>query len=492
MSMSVRRLIPVLALLALALPGVASRAAADDSEKELTPNAHYMSGNLYFQQKVYDKAEKSYRNAVMGDSTNAQYRSRWANALCEVGKVRLGDASALPDAAKRIESIRALAPLYAEASRQFERAIALDPDKMTAEAGDNRAHYWVDTYKQAQTLFKNSAFEDALEYYKLLTVLDASDPQGLFQVGYTMDKLGKSKEGVKTANEAKALAQKRIAEMGDCSQFKSRQRQADCKKKIEGFQVVSKNVDSFTRARNVAIAEQAFGEFQAIPADKLEERRTALLDAEKHYKLGLEQDPSLVNARFNLGNVYFAMAKTYEVPKPDTTNANKYYRSAYGTFDQIAAADSVAKQTRIDATFNSASAAFAAGDWKKSMETYKSYINLNCQDAEAFLQIALCYQELKLNAERAPYYMTSNALSKQAEKVNLIEVKTTLANRFPGSDATKALAELGDPEDVKRFQASKDAPEVLTLFWWSKGLVRHYLDGKQQGEVKFTPCAQAK
>ena len=492
MSMSVRRFIPVLALLALTLPGVASRAAADDAPKELTPNAWYMSGNLYFQQKVYDKAEESYRHAVMGDSTNAQYRSRWANALCEVGKARLSDASSMPDPAKRLEAIRSLKPLYAQADQQFDKAIELDPDKMTGEAGDNRSHYWVDMYKQAQALFKNDAYPDALEYFTLLTVLDPSDPQGLFQVGYTEDKLGKPKEGVATANEAKALAQKRIEEMGDCSQFKSRQRQAGCKDKINGFELVVRNVDSFTRARNVAIAEQAFAEYEALPADDLAGRRAALLDSEKHYQLGLEQDPSLIYARFNLGNVYFAMAKTYEGDKPDTLNTHKFYRSAYRTFDVIAGADSVTAQTKIDATFNSASAAFSAGDWKKALDTYKSYINLNCRDAEAYLQIALCYQELKQNAERAPYYMTSNALSPKAEKVNLAEIKTTLTNRFQGSDAEKALTELGDPEEVKNFRSSKETPVVLSMIWWSKGIVRHYLDGQQQGEVKFTPCGSTK
>ena len=491
MSMSVRRFIPVLALLALATSGFVTRAAAEDA-KELTPNAWYMSGNLYFQQKVYDKAEDAYHHAVMGDTANAQYRSRWANALCEVGKLRLAETPNMPDTAKRLEAIRGLSDLYAQAYAQFEKAIALDPDKMTGEAGDNRAHYWAEMYKQAQTLFKNSAFEDALEYFRLLTVLDPTDPQGLFQVGYTLDKLGKSKEGVNTANDAKALALKRVADMGDCSQFKSKQRQAECKKKIDGFQIVVRNVDSFTRARNVAIADQAFEAFSNLAETKVDERHSLLMDAEKHYKLGLEQDPKLVGARFSLGNVYFALAKTYEGAKTDTAGANPWYRSAYRTFDQIAAADSVAQETKVDATFNSASAAYAAGDWKKALDAYKDYINLKCREGEPYLQVALCYQELKQNAERAPYYMTYNALSPKGEKVNLAEAKTTLANRFQGSDAAKALTELGDPDEVKNFLASKDAPEVMTLIWWSKGIVRHYIEGKQQGEVKFTPCGATK
>ena len=62
------------------------------------------------------------------------------------------------------------------------------------------------------------------------------------------------------------------------------------------------------------------------------------------------------------------VAKTYEEPKPDSANANPFYRSAYRTFDTIAAADrsrTVVRDThrprsRIDASSGRSSAKNAA------------------------------------------------------------------------------------------------------------------------------------
>lgn len=488
MSMRVRQLVPVLGLSAMALTAAFSVAGAQEDAKELTPNARFMSGNLYFQQKVYDKAEEQYRHAVLGDTVNAQYRSRWANALCEVGKERLEAAAALPDPARRIQALRDLAVIYSQAQQQFARAIELDPGKQTDEAGNNRSHYWVEMYKQAMTLQKNSQFSDAVEYFELLTKLDPNEPEGLFQVGYTLDKMDQPKKGVEKASAARARAVQRIADLGDCSQFKSAKLKKDCQTRIKNYQTVIGNVDRFTKSRFVAIAGEAQNAADQLPKDKLSERRAALTEAESYYLQGLQADRSLINARFNLGNVYFGLAQSFEGGKADTASARANYRKAAATFDTIAATDSLERDMMINALFNSASASFSAGDWKKALTTYKAYIDVVCNEADPFLQIALCYQELKMLAERAPYYMTYNAMTSKAEKVDLIEIKTTLKSRFPGSDAENALAELGDPAEVKRFQAKSDAPEVTSFFWPGKGIVRHYIDGKQQTEVKFKPC----
>lgn len=492
MLMRVRRFLPVLGLAAMALTAALSVAGAQEDSKELTPNARFMSGNLYFQQKVYDKAEEQYRLAVLGDSTNAQYRARWALALCEVGKERLAAATSVPDPARRVQALRDLHAIYSQAQAQFAKAIELDPGKQTEESGNNRAHYWVEVYKQAITLQKNAQLEDALEYFDLLTKLDPNEPEGLFQVGYTFDKLNQPKKGVDKASAARALAVKRIADLGDCGQFKSARLKKDCQTRIKNYQTVISNVDRFTKSRFVAIAEEAFDAAEALPKDKLDEKRASLLESESYYRQGLEADPKLVNARFNLGNVYFGLARSYEGAKTDTASANGYYRKAAATFDFIAGADSLGRQMKVDALYNSASASFSAGDWKKSIAAYKAYIDMDCRERDAFLQIALCFQELKQLADRAPYFMTYNAMGPQAEKVNLAELQTTITNRYPGSDAEAALTELGPPDDVKRFQAKSDAPEVTSFFWTGKGIVRHYIDGKQQAEVKFAPCVPAK
>lgn len=492
MLMRVRRLVPVLGLAAMALTAAFSVAGAQDDSKELTPNAWFMSGNLYFQQKVYDKSEEAYRNAVLGDSTNAQYRSRWANSLCEVGKERLAAAASVPDPTRRMQALRDLAAIYGQAQQQFSRAIELDPGKQTEEAGNNRAHYWVEIYKQAITLQKNAQFEDAVEYFDLLTKLDPNEPEALFQVGYSLDKLNQPKKAVDKASAARALAQARIATLGDCSQFKSARLKKDCQTRIKNYQTVIGNVERFTKSRFVAIAQAALDAAEALPKEKVDERRAHFNESESYFRQGLDADPSLVNARFNLGNVYFGLARSYEGAKPDTGRANPNYRLAAATFDRIAAADSLARQMKVDAIYNSASASFSAGDWKKSLTSYKAYLDLVCTEADPFLQIALCYQELKMLAERTPYYMTYNAMSPKGEKVDLVEFRTTVKNRFPGSDAEKSLTDLGEPTEVKRFQAKSDSPEILSCFWPARGVVRHFLDGQQQGEVKFAPCSTGK
>ncbi|HEX7880085.1 MAG TPA: hypothetical protein VF720_11785, partial [Candidatus Eisenbacteria bacterium] len=214
--MTQRRLAAVRsALLALGL--LASGLANAQEDKALTPNAHFMSGKLYLSQKVFDKAEHEFAAAVEGDTANAEYRTYWATSLCEVAVMNLGSASSISDAAERRTALKAISDQLAEASRQFDRAGAMDPRKQASAAEDNRQHYWVDIYKQGLALIEAKRYEDAIDVFGLTNTLDPKDPSGVFQVAYANRQLGNTGEAVATAKRAKEMAQARLGELGDCS-----------------------------------------------------------------------------------------------------------------------------------------------------------------------------------------------------------------------------------------------------------------------------------
>jgi tetratricopeptide (TPR) repeat protein len=458
------------------------RASADD-EKELTPNAHYMSGKLYMSQKVYDKAEREFRAAVEGDSTHAEYHAMWANSLSELAKMKLASTASVSDRDAKLEAVRAVGPLYQNAQVEFAKAIAMDP-KGADEFEKNRLHYWVELYQLADARFKAPDYEDALELYKLTTILDPKEPTGVFWVGFTLAKLEKTMEGVQTALQARAMAEERIAELGDCSQFKSQKKKGECAKRIQNMKTIQNNVDNFTKSKNYELGKDQMN--RAVTEQDVAKKRERFLAAIDYFEKALTQDPTLLGVRFDKADAQFKLGQTFE--ESDTTTAHKHYRSAATTFLEIAADDSTEADARKDARYNAIMALYQSSDWAGLLPLLKVYIDVDPHDADIWRRIAKTMAELDRNSEAFSSLMTANALGEQGEPVDKNQSMNTVKNLYGQSAAAKALQELGEPEEVRSFQeTSENGREITTWIWWTKGQIRHYVDGTQVGTVSFAP-----
>lgn len=480
MTMRYRCLIPVLVWSGLACLLVPPAPA---QEAGLTPHAHFMSGKLYFTQKVYDKAEREFQLAVQGDSTQAEYRVLWANAMCEVARQTLADATGQRDPAARAKAIQQLATVYQTAADQYSKAAATDPKKQGEASADNRLHYWVDLHNQAVELFKLKKFETALEINKLMTYLDPREPRGFFGMARTMDQLGETKVGVILADQAKGLADERIAELGDCGQFVSKKRQKDCKDQIKNYEKFKLDVDNFTRAKYVALGQEALRLSQDEP--NIDNKRKYLEETIMFFKKGLEQDPSLIGTRFDLGNTYYALAQTWdESGARDTSSAFPSYREAARIFLQLVGNDSTPADIINDARFNAGQALYSAANWSAAVPVLRGYIAVFPKEPATYNLVAQCLAELKRPAEAAAYTRMVGALLK-GDQVPVNESITTARNLYGDSDMTKSLAEMGNPEEVRSVQERGTDETVITWIWWARTEARHYIKGVQVGVVKF-------
>jgi tetratricopeptide (TPR) repeat protein len=474
-------------LLAFSFAATASLAAAPvraDEEKALTPNAHFMSGKLYLSQKVYDKAEREFKAAVDGDSTKADYHGHWATALSYLAKERIAASSQITDRAAKLEAVRAVGPLYETARAEFEKAMVLDPKKADDQE-TNRLHFWVELYQLADASFKRGDFEDALELYKLTTVLDPKEPTGVFYVGYTLSKLDPPQtiEAVKMTVKARDMAAEKIAELGDCSQFKSNKKKNDCQKKIKNLETIQTNVENFTKSKNVELGRY-YMDLSKTEQD-VAKKRENLSTAIGYFDKGLEQDPALTGVIFEKADALFKTGQTYD---GDAANSSKYYGDAATVFLSIADNDSLDAETRNNARYNAIMAMYAGANWQGVVPQMKMYIDADPKDQDIWMRLAKASSELKENKEAAQYLMTANALGAKADAGVVVESVNTVKNLYGTSDAARAHGELGDPEEVRVYEESSEGGHrVITWIWWKKGQIRHFVDGVQVGQVSFAP-----
>jgi tetratricopeptide (TPR) repeat protein len=336
----------------------------------------------------------------------------------------------------------------------------------------------------ALTDAKDKNYGTALEVYKLLTFLDPREPRGFLGVAVTMDHLGEAKVAVILAGQAKDLADQRVAELGDCSQFISKRRQSECRKEITTYEKVRSDVDQFTRSKNVALGREAMA--NADGESNIENKRKYLDEAVMFFKRGLDQDPNLLGTRFDLANTHFMMAHTWDIASTDTSKANPNYREAARMFMELVANDSTDAETRDAAHYNAGQALYAAGSWARALPVLQVYITTHPRDPETYPLVAKCLVELKRPAEASAYIRMFSALSK-GEAVPANESVSTARNLYAGSEMVKSLDELGNPEEVRSLLERETNETVTTWIWWGKTEARHFIKGIQVGAVKFAP-----
>ncbi|HEX7879151.1 MAG TPA: hypothetical protein VF720_07055, partial [Candidatus Eisenbacteria bacterium] len=271
----------------------------------------------------------------------------------------------------------------------------------------------------------------------------------------------------------------------DCSQFKSSKGTKDCKTRVENMNKIIRNVDSFTRSNNVKLAEDelAKAEKAADPAAK----RAAYASAIGFFEAALQQDPKLNGVRFDLANTHFATAESFAAEN-NKSEANTSYIKAAEIFTTLADNDSVEAETKNLALYNGASALYSAEEFAKASPLFRRYIDVAPREVAPWRLAGSCIIENR--AEAIGYLSMGNALSDKAVTTPVDESVGTVRNLYAASAAAKALAELGNPEEVRTFTDEKNGGQVVTTWiWWSKGQARHYLNGDELGKVSFRAAA---
>jgi len=443
-----------------------------------------MSGKLYLGQKLYDAAEEQIRLAVEGDSTKAVYRAWWGIALCEVAKERLTATASIPDPAERIAAIRAVEPLYAEAHAQFANAAELDPDEMPKFCDENRVHYWVDGFKQAEALFRNHNYEESLAFLEELAVLDPAEPQGFLTMAYCLDNLHRPAEAVDRAQAAVEKAMAAIA-VADCDKLRTKKARLDCTRRLEQHHQIVASVDDFLRSRNLVLGNAAFD--ASLSDTTVAGRRGHLGEALIYFEKSLALDPGLAAVRFRLGNSCFARAQTRE-EEGDTTRANPYFRRAAVAFLGLVDADSLPADFRNDALFNGKNALYAIRAWDDLLPWLLRTVDLEPEDPAAWRRLAECQAELKRPEEAVSSLMMYNALADNGVSIDPAAAADAARAEIEGEEK-EALAELGAPEAVRSYREMDSGRTIVTWIWWSRGEVRHYVNGREVGALSFAPAA---
>lgn len=474
----------LLLVLLVGLSAAAARPgwAGDEGEKNLTPKAHFMSGKLYFNQKVYDKAEEQFAAAAAGDSTNGEYRSLWATAICELAKSRLDATTKISDRDQKLAAVRSIGSLLKRAAGEFDNAVSLDPKSQADPAETNRRHYWVDLYKAGGAALTDRRFEEAVDLYRLTTVLDPREPVGFFQVAYTYAQLGEIRRGVSLAESSKVMARTRIGELGDCSQFKSIKKKGDCRRQIEDMEKTIRNVDGFTRKFNYDLGNEAFD--RSGQETDVTKQLGALDEAIGFYTAALEQDPSLFYARINMGKAWFEKGRL--LGEARGAAATSAYQEAGKILLAVADDDSVDADKRRESLFTAAQAQINARDWPKATALLKRYIDLNPRDGEPYASTGQSLYNDNQRLEGVAYYMMSNALSPKAEITPVTQSVNTAKNLYSNAGMGKALAEMGEPSEVRTVvEKEQGGREVTTWIWWSQGKAQHFVKGEAVGQVTF-------
>ncbi|TPW17100.1 MAG: hypothetical protein FD129_503, partial [bacterium] len=204
-----------------------------------------------------------------------------------------------------------------------------------------------------------------------------------------------------------------------------------------------------------------------------------------YFEAALEQDPKLNGVRFDLANTHFITAESFQEEK-NKTAATESFQKAAVIFQKLADADSVDAETKSLSLYNAASALYSAEDFVKAGPLFQRYIDLAPREVPAWRLAGICHLEQGRRPDAVSYLSMGSALSEQSQVTPVEESVGTIKNLHAGSAAAKALAELGNPEEVRTFMDKDNGDRIVTTWiWWSKGVARHFLSGEEVGHVAF-------
>lgn len=139
---------------------------------ELFPDAHNVAGRIYYEQKNYDAAFKSYSRALEMNPSKGMYHNNAGTCLFSVGK-------------------------FEEAARAFKKATEIDKYDVDAECNLGSAYGAMgENYKKQNNFEKaNEMFAIAIQHFKKATQIDPNYKSAYQFIGITYKNMGDSING---------------------------------------------------------------------------------------------------------------------------------------------------------------------------------------------------------------------------------------------------------------------------------------------------------
>lgn len=152
---------------------------------ELFPDAHNVAGRVYYEQKNYEKAFKSYSRAMEMNPGKGMYHNNTGTCLFSVGK-------------------------FEEAAKEFQKAVDIDKYDVDARANLGSAYGAMgETYKTKNDIENaNKMFRQAIEHFQKATQIDPNYKSAYQFIGITYKNMGDSINGQIWLNKAAGVKNK--------------------------------------------------------------------------------------------------------------------------------------------------------------------------------------------------------------------------------------------------------------------------------------------
>jgi Flp pilus assembly protein TadD len=342
-----------------------------------------------------------------------------------------------------------LAMAYAEtgdtknAGQEFDKAVALEP-KLKKDTDANRKHYWVEHFNEGVRLSSQEKnYESAAKEFEKAIDLDPRDPRAYSNLAFCYTQLGKHKEALGIFEKAAAIAP-----------------------------------NDPTARKNLAAVYLDLGKEYFTQEN--------YADAITFYEKALELGSDSVSVMFQLGNCYFQRATA----ETSTVSARPEFEKAGGFYERVlrSAPDDV------DAMANLGMVKLALEKVNEAIQLLSSVVNKAPKVQEFHKLLGIAYTRAGEGEMAVTELVTSKALDPNRGK-RISDLDSWLspdgmkARYGDTGDMTKAVQELGTPQEVFVYQES--GVLVESWFYWSKGTALYFVNGKTppKNRLTFSPVA---
>jgi tetratricopeptide (TPR) repeat protein len=418
-------------LIVLAAAGLASLAACK--------SAHLSGGKLHFDQGRYERALEQFEMAVAEQPENGEAHLWLGRALAELDQ---------PE----------------KAAAEFDKALELD-SLLTEQVENTRGHYWVAWYNLGLLTKKQGEaakeagdeaasaenFEKAVGEFRKAIVYDPANEKAHTNIGEVLYKLGRTDEAVEMFKTVQAMAEERIGKASDA----------------EAATKIRDDMNEVLAAVYWNLADQAY---------QGEQWDAALT----FYNQALALKPEETNLSYQLASTYFQKSITAE-----GEDKARYLESAIEHYNRVL---ELVKGDE-DALYNMTVSLWELGQYENAEVKAKELVDVNPKDGEYHIFLARTYSKLEKNDMFVNYFVIGTAL-KTGTQVPVATAREEAQKHGPGTDILQALRNLGEPQEIRRFD-DNTGQEYVSWFYWSQGKAIAFVKGAKQAEVDFKPVVES-
>ena len=432
--------------LGLTIVSVAGPVAAE----KINCSNEYRSGKLYFSQELFKKAVEHFDLACEVCPDKAEYRGRYAMALCQYGSERLTSAliEILDPEMKRV-ALDSVVEMYSKAGDQFDAMVSLDDGKKAKKfVRENRKHFWVDRYNAGLKRYNDKEYETAELEFRLARNLDSKNVKAFSQGAIALIALDKKLDAAVLVKEGLAVdpEDERLNSL------------------LEQIYI--------DVARELTVASEAEGDAaKAVEAvdylDKVLQRRGG-------------SDPDLFFER-GVALLSAGTAESQDTTEDGESKATELFMEAADNFGKAAElvppeGDNLDFHTA--ARFNQIQALLNAKNCEMGIEAIKKYLTLNYQESGIWQSWAVCLSLEDNSTGAVAALMASKSLAGDE-----ISVDDVISNAK--EDEKQAFDTLGRPVSVFTYQESGSGNQINTWFWPEKKKAMSFILGVKNGEMSW-------